>query len=234
MKPIRDVNMLGRKGGAISFREETRANNVRAFPFLVSFIRYPYQYGAIGEDGFYGNDAASAEGPDGILIPPLSTVQIPLHIDRDANFHMLWMRYVVYNPDSEPDEVPLITYGSRTLMGQPSTTLQGGQTPYQASWNQQIPYNSFVDVSVYIRSIGNRDLYGGMALTAQTNTYAEIPVPIGAIQTSEDGISQVRLPYLIPKDGLIMLKATNNFLNLAGASRPLHIHGHIFGYKVPL
>ena len=230
------VNLRQSRRGAVSFTEKTRNNNVGAFPFLYSFIGYPYQYGAISNAGFYGNTVAEAEGPDGLLLTLGQLLRIPITMDRDANFHMLWMRYTVFN-STITNEAPgtALVSGSRSFLVGAQTSLQGGRTPYVASMNQHIPWNSFVDVSVYIRSIGGRDLYGGMAKGAQTGTYAEIPVPVTAMQTSADGVTTVRMPYLIPTDGVIMVNAINN-TSPAGvdAAATLRIHGHIFGYKVPL
>lgn len=219
---------------AVSFAEKTRDSNTGAFPFLYSFIGYPYQSGAISQQGFSGNTVAEAEGPDGILLPLNVLTRIPITMDRDANFHMLWMRYTVHN-SSLNDEIALQVAGSRHFLVGAQTANQGGRTQFQAANNQLIPWNSFVDVSVYISSIGARDLYGGMAKNAQSGAYEEIRVPITAMQTSEDGVSTVRMPYQVPKDGVIMVKAVNTTDPSAiWTTAALRIHGHIFGYKVPL
>lgn len=219
------------KQRAVSFAEKTRDSNTGAFPFLYSFLGYPYQSGAISAGGFSGNTVAEAEGPDGISIPFNVLTRIPITMDRDANFHMLWMRYTVHNSSSG---FPL-EFASRHFLVGAQTANQGGRTQFQAANNQLIPWNSFVDVSVYISSIGARGLYGDMAKNAQSGAYEEIRVPITAMQTSEDGIATVRMPYQVPKDGVIMVKAlttTNPAAVRAGTA--LRIHGHIFGYKVPL
>lgn len=220
---------------AISFAEKTRDSNTGAFPFLYSFIGYPYQSGAISSEGFSGNTVAEAEGPDGILLPLNVLTRIPITMDRDANFHMLWMRYTVHDSTINDEGAGVKVAGSRHFLVGAQTAHQGGRTQFQAANNQLTPWNTFVDVSVYISSIGARDLYGGMAKNAQSGAYEEIRVPITSMQTSEDGVATVRMPYQVPKDGVIMVKALNTTSPAgiwAGAS--LRIHGHIFGYKVPL
>lgn len=84
---------------ATQFGNKKRENNVKAFPFFYNFIRYPYQVGN-DQTGIYQVSAADAEGPDGLQILPNGILDIPVVMDNDYPFHLLYMKYGAFRPSS--------------------------------------------------------------------------------------------------------------------------------------
>lgn len=210
---------------SIVFREKTRFQNQKSFPFFYSFLPYPFQQGVVAPNtGFTTLSAANAEGPDGYLVTAGATLSIAVQMHRDCNYHLLWARYSAWFPGfTAPGE------GSRELLVAPQTALQAGRTQLMASDNQRIPYLDFLDVSVFLLSVGGRELYGGTQNDAlNPNLHRVIPLPVHSLQKAENGIGQVRTSYLLPASGVVSLRITNNF------TEDLRVTGHLFGYKVPL
>ncbi len=85
---------------AVQFGEKKRDQDCKAYPFFYNFIRYPYQigtpddsYGANQATGIYRVSAADAEGPDGLAIAAGGTLDIPVVMDNDSNFHLLYAKF---------------------------------------------------------------------------------------------------------------------------------------------
>lgn len=85
---------------AVQFGEKKRDNTTKAYPFFYNFIRYPYQigtpddsFGSTQATGIYRVSAADAEGPDGLNIVPGGILDIPVVMDNDTNFHLLYTKF---------------------------------------------------------------------------------------------------------------------------------------------
>lgn len=85
---------------AVQFGANKRDADQKAYPFFYNFIRYPYQVGtpedSFGADqvtGIYRVTADAAEGPDGLNIPSLGILDIPIVMDNDTNFHLLYAKF---------------------------------------------------------------------------------------------------------------------------------------------
>lgn len=79
---------------AVQFDGSARANNVKAYPFIYNFVGYPYQQGIQNPDtGTYSVTGVDAEGPDGIAIAAGGILDVPIVMDNDLPFHLLYIHY---------------------------------------------------------------------------------------------------------------------------------------------
>lgn len=204
------------------YGDPPRFQGQKAWPFLYSFIRFPFQSGqAPASTDIYGVSSADAEGPDGISIATGATQDIAINLDEDAAFHLLYIHYLAWNPNLSPADV-----GSRELLLSPDNSLQGGRSMFDASMNQRVPYWTYLDVSAYVVSSQSRDLYGGFSRDPLTTAKSEFPIPALSMQGAADGLNCLRTPFQLAKRGLVKLRVTNNY---TGA---LRVYGCLFGYKV--
>lgn len=225
---------------AVKVNDPRRDQRVKAFPYFANFLPYPYQNSDVNQaTGFYANTAAQAEGPDGLTIAAnQGRLDIPIVMNRDTAFHLLYVKYGAFNPDIEPGDAAM---ASREMLVQPANSLQGGRSLFDASMNQRIPYYSMLDVSLYFVSSGARDLYGGFAHEQAScadpevggnrygiNTRAEYPIPVKSLQGQEDGMAMVRTPYQLPAAATVLVRVVNHH------QFPLRVYGCLFGYKIPL
>jgi hypothetical protein len=223
---------------SVKVNDPRRDQRVKAFPYVVNFLPYPYQNSEVNPTtGFYSNTGAQAEGPDGLLIAANQGVlDIPIVMNRDTAFHMLYVKYGAFEP---VQEAPLES-GSREFLAEPQDSLQGGNSLFDASMNQRIPFYTMLDVSLYFVSSGARDLYGGFqheqfscgdpnaAAVIASNTRAEIPIPAKCLQGQDDGMGMVRTPFQLPAAATVLVRIVNHH------TLPLRVYGCLFGYKIPL
>ncbi len=79
---------------SVQFGNGARSNGLKAFPFFYNFVKYPYQEGIQNDTtGIYSIVGESAEGPDGILIPAGGMLNIPIIMQDDFPFHLLYLKY---------------------------------------------------------------------------------------------------------------------------------------------
>ncbi len=90
---------------AVQFGQQKRDQPLKAYPFFYNFIRYPYQigtpddsFGANQVTGIYRVSAADAEGPDGLTIAAGGILDIPIVMDNDSNFHLLYTKFGAFYP----------------------------------------------------------------------------------------------------------------------------------------
>lgn len=210
---------------AVSLDPATPFRHGKAVPQFVPFIPYPYQLGAPSGSGAfqYTVSAANAEGPDGISIPASQAafVDVPVRLDRDADFHLLWIKYEAHLIGATGGSV-----GSRHTLANPGTALQSGRTPYVASFGQLVPYTRFLDVTAILTTPGARDYYGGLQQDSMSREVKPFPTPLSAVQLSQDGVACIRMDAQIPASGLLTLTFSNRYTSA------LSVNGCLFGYKV--
>ncbi len=97
---------------------------------------------------------------------------------------------------------------------------------FNAGQNARIPYWTELDVSAYMVSSAGRDLYGGFQRDPKLGATQECPIPMLDLQTSHDGMGTVRTPFQLTKSATINLRIQSR------SAYPLHIYGHVFGYKI--
>ncbi len=110
---------------AVQFGMKKRDQDTKAFPFFYNFIRYPYQignqdsFGANQDVGIYRVTAADAEGPDGLTLPSLGILDIPIVMDNDANFHLLYTKFGAFRVS----QFTVATTDAGDVFAQPATDL---------------------------------------------------------------------------------------------------------------
>ncbi len=109
---------------AVQLGEKKRDQNVEAFPFFYNFIRYPYQigtpddsFGANQVTGIYRVTADNAEGPDGLTLPSGGILDIPIVMDHDANFHLLYTKFGAFRVS----QFTVVTTDAGDTFAQPAT-----------------------------------------------------------------------------------------------------------------
>lgn len=224
---------------AVKVNDPRRDQRLKAFPYLVNFLPYPYQNSQVNPvTDFYSNTVAQAEGPDGLQVAGNGgRLDIPIVMNRDTAFHMLYVKYGAWEEDPEDP----LQRGSREQLVAPQNSLQGGRSLFDASMNQRIPYYQALDVSLYFVSSGARDLYGGFAHEQAScgdpnaspapygvNVRQEYPIPVNSLQGQDDGMGMIRTPYQLPASATVMVRIINWHVTY------LRVYGCLFGYKIPL
>lgn len=371
---------------SVQFGDPKRDYSMKSFPFFYNFVKSPFQigtpddsFGANQDIGLYRVSSDAAEGPDGLTIAPSGVLDIPIVMDNDTNFHMLYTHYNAFRisvftlattdagdtfaqPASDPfvdgnrividtlttttgpivgisyfvisagastfqisltsggvaigltlngsavlrrqagvagsrdyllypivnAEAPppgivysvvttdagdtfaqplpvllsnqmvvlLVTLNTTTgpLLGIPyyvrnvsGTTFQVSLTPTSAvltltlngtatffvqgilpftSDADRIPYWTELDVSLYMPSSQNRDIYGGFQRLPIGGATEEAPIPILNLQGNQDGLGMLRTAFQLPRSATVWIR-------IRSRSRfPLQVYGHIFGYKI--
>jgi len=85
----------------------------------------------------------------------------------------------------------------------------------------------FLDVTIILPSQSGRYLYGGLEERVGSGL-RERPIPPNNLQGIDDGMGMVRTATLLPNEGNVLVRITNNF------SDALIVNGTLFGYKVAL
>lgn len=118
---------------AVQFGERKRDQDVKAYPFFYNFIRYPYQIGtpddSFGADqvtGIYRVTADAAEGPDGLTLLPSGILDIPIVMDNDSNFHLLYTKFGAFRI-SQFTVAALTPYGANTFTQPSNDPMINGQ-----------------------------------------------------------------------------------------------------------
>jgi len=100
------------------------------------------------------------------------------------------------------------------------------QGDYQSSIGT--PLHRYIAVSVIAKGSDGRYLYGGTNLNmAVTGGGPELRIPPSCIQGYDNGPGFLNTEYLLPADGAIELRISNNH-----PSKTLVVTGETFGYKV--
>jgi len=367
---------------AVQFGDQKRDYDTKAYPFFYNFIKSPYQIGTVNDSfganqdiGIYRVTSDSAEGPDGLTLPSLGVLDIPIVMDNDTNFHLLYAKYGAFristfslalvdaNTLAQPTRDPFVT--GQTVVVDALTTLVGlivGQTyfvigagastfqlsltsggvavvlasvvvttdagdtfaqptvpyandnrvtidvltgttgpaigtnyfvisagastfqisltsggaaivlttngtatirlttgsaqirrqggiagsreyliyPYtntnpalpgqgllpEQVANARIPYWTELDVSMYMRSSGDRDVYGGFQRLPIGGAVEEAPIPILDLQGKQDGIGMLKTAFQLTKSATVWIRVRSR------SAFPLQVYGHLFGYKI--
>lgn len=206
--------------------DKVRGDGPETWPYFYSFIDYPFLKGAPAgnRNEFYSlPTGVTADGPDGFTLPASGMVDVNIAIRSDADFHLLQIKYSVWNPTNAAAGV-VNTDGTREFLAQPQTSLQGGRTLFMASATQRIPWTSMVDAQAFINS--GRDLYGGLQKAGLTQGVSEVFMPLQSMQGADDGMGQMRLAALLNRSGFIKIRLRNR------STTALRVHGHAFGYSI--
>lgn len=367
---------------AVQFGDQKRDYDMKAYPFFYNFIKSPYQVGTVDDSfganqdiGIYRVTSDSAEGPDGLTLPVGGTLDIPIVMDNDTNFHLLYAKYGAFrisafsitladaNTLSQPAndllvtgntivfdslttivglivgqvyfvigagastfQVSLTSGGAAVVLGSVVVTTDAGDTfaqptvafsndqrvtidaltgttgpvigtnyfvisagastfqisltsggaaivlttngtatirlttgsatirrqggiagsreylifpfndtnpalpghgllPEQIA-NARIPYWTELDVSMYMRSSGDRDVYGGFQRLPIGGSVEEAPIPILDLQGKQDGLGMLKTAFQLTRSATVWIRVRSR------SAFPLQVYGHLFGYKI--
>lgn len=99
--------------------------------------------------------------------------------------------------------------------------------PALPNTHKYIPLTKRVRVGVNFPSLDGRYMYGGIQ-SYFNGGFAERPRLIASLQGLQDGAGMIRSASLLPHEGSINIKVTNEH------TQPIYINGTAFGYKVTL
>ena len=187
----------------------------QAFPFIYTFV--PTDKDTWEIDRLTNN--LSGIGP---AIPPGVTLLHQVRLDADCNFLMLWIKYTVYWLDPR----------TGTYVWYEPVTGYGGQWFLDPGDYQTVigtPLTNSILASVWMQGPDSRTLYGGQATTMlAANAYVgKVPVPLSTLQGYDFGYGQVRTPYFLPANGMMMFELTNTH-----TIKTLVVGAIIYGLKV--
>ena len=187
----------------------------RAFPFFYNFVN------AVDDTWEAVKGPATAANLTGIgpAIPALGSVQHPIRLDPDYNYLLLWIRYTATWLD---------TVNGIYVWYEPVVGWFQEQGDYQSSIGT--PLVASIDVSAFFLGSQTNYLYGGF----NTNPLAgggtgRLSLPIEAAQGYDCGMGQLRTPYLLPREGIVMLDIHNRH-----TVKTLVVGGCLYGLKIRL
>lgn len=108
---------------SVQFGDPKRNYGMKAYPFFYNFIKSPYQigsddsFGATQETGIYRVTSDAAEGPDGLTLVAGGILDIPIVMDNDTNFHMLYTKYGAFRINN----FTVVTTDAGDTLAQPLT-----------------------------------------------------------------------------------------------------------------
>lgn len=184
----------------------------QAFPYFYNFVNSV-------DDQWESQHLASAAGNIahiGPAVAPLQTVDHPIRLDPDFNFKLLWLKYTAYT-------LPTIAVAEYRWYVQPV-----GWFLEQGDFQMAIgtPLIDFLAVSLFFTGPDGRYLYGGHNTDPLINA-SLVPLPITAVQGYDYGIGQLETPYLLPKNGIVMVRITNIHPTFT-----IYVGGALYGMKV--
>lgn len=182
----------------------------KAYPFFYNFV--PRR-----DDTWTAGNTTPANANVGIgpTVNAGTTVSHVIQLDPDFNFKLLWFKYTAYYYDS----VNLNWEWYNDEAGFSLNVFDMSQGQWVGT-----PLYHFLRVTVTVQP-NARYLYGGLYTAPNYN--GEIPLDVELLQGYDYGYGQVRTPMLLPKEGQIVFKITNNH-----ATKNMIVGGAAFGLKV--
>lgn len=209
------MNLYHNENYAVRFGEsvDMGKGTQKAFPFIYNFIP------SDKDEWESVKAAATAANLTGIgpTVPSGGTIQHPVTLDPDYNFKLLWIKYTAYWFD--PEAEIYVWY-------EPI----GGWTDEQGDYQTKIGTPLVNSLRIKLSAYGpdSRILYGDFDMQA-ASANAINPAPVEALQGYDFGWGQLRTPYLLPREGLLMFEITNEH-----AIKDLVVGAAIYGMKIRL
>lgn len=186
------------------------ASGNRVFPFGYSFV-------AREDDTWDVNKTTNNLDSIGVLVGSGATVDHYVRMDPDYPFILKYVRYSVY-------------YNSNGTYLWYEPLLAGGWEwdPFQVQQTAGTPLLNSLDISLTAHGPDGKFLYGGMNLNAVVNGLGGL-LPIGpnTLQGCDYGTGQPFFEYLLPREGMLRFRITNNH-----AIKDLYVAGLAGGVKV--
>ena len=167
----------------------------KAFPFFYNFVN------SIDDDWDATHTTSNAANISyvGPTVAPGARVDHPIRLDPDFNFKLLSIKYTAY-------ELPTIIIPGYKWYDWPGGGWFQEQADYQTAYGT--PLSMFALVSLAFQGPDGRYLYGGHNTDPLVNA-SLYPLPIEIMQGYDFGYGQMRTPYLLPSNGVVMVSITN-------------------------
>lgn len=196
-------NMSVRFGEAV---DRGRGDN-KIFPFWQAFVNR--------SDDTYLDGTSATLASMGITIPALSQRQHIMKLYPDYPFNLIFIHYDCYFDNAGSIEWYNNEAGFFLEPGDFQTAIG-------------TPLTRFITISAIAKGSDGRYLYGGTNMNIAVNGGgAELRIPPSVMQGYDYGAGNLNTPYLLPADGAIELRISNNH-----ATKDLVVTGSAFGYKV--
>jgi hypothetical protein len=105
--------------------------------------------------------------------------------------------------------------------------LPGSATPAPKNTFRYLPLTEKIGVEVVVKSNSARNLTGGLSSSNRNSIFPEA-IKQSTMQGEFNGVGQLRVPYLTPMEGTLLLRVTNKY------TKDIIVSGNTFGYKIAL
>ena len=187
----------------------------KAFPFMYPFVQSSDDTWDLDKGTMAGNMSGLA-----LLIPRATAAgpgrrQIPIRLDPDYAYKLLWTKYSAYFIHGTVYE----------WYDQPANWFLEQSQPEMAAGT---PLTNYLYVSLSIASGAGIYVYGGHNTNpvAYPNT-SVIPLSVRAMQGYDFGWAQLRSPYFVARSGTILIDMYN-----VSTDKDLYVAGLLYGMKV--
>lgn len=187
----------------------------KAFPFIYTFINStddPWKPVAAGTQ-----PSLACIGP---AIGPGATVQWPVRLDPDHNYKLISIKYTVYYWDTRD-----LWYRWNDL--DDTGQLELGNCDVDEEHNYSTKLSRFIRITLSFQGSGSRIIYGGMDPNSIVSGTGRFPLTLEVMQGYDYGYAQVRTPYLLPREGVMIFDITNTH-----DVKTLTVGAAIYGLKV--
>jgi hypothetical protein len=215
MLPQNDHNLSVKFGQDVSMGFETH----KSFPFIYTFVN---------SNADPDENATSPLPSLGPLVKANSSRQWNIALDPDLNFKLISMKYIAYY---RTDQVYPGPPGRFKFFTNDPAPYAGG-FPNIMGNVEEMQYTgtsltNFISISLSFSGSGAKYLYGGQNTQAIFTGESLIPLPIICMQGYDYGSAQMRTPYLLPREAVIVMGITNTH-----PTYDLVVSGAIYGMKV--
>jgi hypothetical protein len=187
---------------ATKFGDIPRYNNIKAWPFWLPFIPYPY----------LNTDAVNPLGMLGVAVAAGGVTDIPIIGQQDATYQIISVKYTAYMQ-------ALQTRGFNWSTPAPNYQIKPSQVAHVR------PHYHFLEVTIIVSSIKGSYILGGTEYDPMSGLI-ERPIIVRALQGVDDGYGQLETPMQIPREATIKIRVRNT------SAQIIFVNGVIFGYKV--
>lgn len=186
----------------------------KAFPYIYTMVPAEEDKWEIDK----GRDNLSGIGP---TVAAGASLRYPVRTRQDYPFLLLWMKFSVYYYDAQ----------NGVYLWYDPVTLPANWFLEPFDYNAAIgtPLINYIDLSVWFEGPDGRYLYGGMSLNQIDQGVVDgmIPLPLDSVQGYDYGYGQLRTPYLLPTEAVIMFNIVNRH-----TIKNLTVGAAIYGLKV--
>jgi hypothetical protein len=205
--PVNSQNFSVRFGESVDKGLEKQ----KAFPFVYSFVN--------SDDDTWEQDKGTPAGNLSglaLLVPANDHRSVPIRLDPDCTFKLLWTKYSTYVIDRG-----VYTWYNAPVAGwfleQPNPEM-----------NAATPWTNSIAVSLSVPSNQGVYVYGGANTDPVRNpNRSTMPLALVAMQGADFGFGQLRTPYLLPRAGTVIVEITN-----VHPTQDIYVAGILYGMKV--